>query len=161
MKVGEAESELRWYFRESAGELGLRSSFSSMVARLEGVYSTRIVTEMDPRRLGAANRARSIAKVLAGVTPINARVLLVAFGSGTDTPSETLAAVAGETTECVEEHRRARSTRPLGEWMLRLAKAAREGRDTGRRSLWVRMHAAAEGRLECALEEYMRQRGAG
>jgi hypothetical protein len=60
------EAELRWYFTEADGDMGLRSLFPAMVARLEvgGRTGGRPITEMDDRWLLAASRARRISRAL-------------------------------------------------------------------------------------------------
>lgn len=154
MRVEEIGAELRWYWRESHGELGLRSNFTSMVARLEGGAAPQAVPEVDGRRLEAARRARRIARRLEEMPAHLVRALWLVFAAP---ESAGLRLVAIDEPECVEAHVRSRSKRKRAEWYDRLTKAAQLGYDIERRRLWIRIQAAADKRLCEALDAYRRR----
>jgi hypothetical protein len=151
----EAAAELRWFWRESSGELGLRSNFTSLVARLEGGGPMAVSTELDNRRIQAARRARGIQTALDELSAADWRVLWLAFGAdGAAAGTERLWLVALETEVFGEEYRRSHTTRPPLEWLRRVADAARRG-EWERRRLWTKIQASAEQELGRALSTYL------
>jgi len=142
----EAAADLRWYYRDSAGAMGLRSNFGGMVAQLEGGgFHQRASYEADERAIRAAERARNIRKALDS-TPIWARVALGVAYRLADGERRLL----GITVLAAGEHRRSRSKRELGEWIER----CRVSKDLAKKKLWAKLRAEAQGLLESALSAY-------
>lgn len=141
-------SDLRFYFRDAAAAMGLRSNFGAMIASLEGGgWTPKPTHEVADYRLEAARRAREIHDVLE-LTPDWARVVLgVAFRHHDG--SELL---LGGTLLAVDYHRRSKTKRELRDWVER----CRVSKDAKRNRLWVELRQNADAILEEALDEYER-----
>lgn len=150
----EIAAELRWLFRDSRGELGLKSNFGGVVARIEGGGPGSDAHHVDMRRIEAATRARHISKVLDALPKTHFTVLFAAFAWDAD---HKLLWVMRETPEAVEEYGKSRSTRLMRDWLERLCVAARNEANYERRRVFARIHAAAEKLLREALNAYARQ----
>lgn len=150
----QAAADLRWFWREASGDLGLSSNFMAVVSRIEGATPAGNTGEPDVRRLEAAARARRISATLGGMAPDAIRVLRLAFGS----PDGDLRMVALSTTECEDAYRRSRTRRPPAEWFERLSISARKGDDLERRRTWARIQASAQLALSRALDAYVSTR---
>jgi hypothetical protein len=151
----EAGHEIRWFFRDAAGDMGLASNFGGMVAALEGGgFCPAPSYEISSSRLRAATEAREIRKALDTLAErdIAARVLVgVAFrGEGADERHALIAAM----TLAAEEHRRSRSRRPLPEWLEK----QRTSKEQVRRRKFLQLRDHAKAKLDEALEAYARCR---
>lgn len=121
-----AEADLRWFWTWSQGDMGLRSSFPAMVARLEcgGRTGGRPIMDIDERCLEAAARARRISRALELLKARERLALCAAYGP--TAPAEPLpllgvaAPVAPMTRAAIDGHRDSNTNRPLEEWLLRL-----------------------------------------
>lgn len=151
-----AAADLRWFWMEAHGDLGLRSNFNAVVSLIEGASPSGRAGEPQVHVLEAAARARHISRTLEAVTPHMVRILRLAFG-GSDDRLRTLAIA---TMECADAHRRSRSLRPVAEWFDRLSAAARKGDDLERKRAWVKIQASAQQALSRALEAYVGARDA-
>lgn len=151
MRRGELEAELRWFFSQADGEMGLRSNFTGIVARIEGGGGTGVAHHVDTRRLEAAARARRIAAALSSVSKPERTVLFAAYSRE---PESRLLCVMLHTPEAREAHRKSRSTRSLGVWLERLCAAVKSPHEFERRRTFARIHAAAVRSLEGALDAY-------
>ena len=127
-------ADLRWYWTWSDGELGMRSSFGPMVARLQcgGRSGGKPITEIDDRVLEAAARARHISRALALLSNRDHVALRAAFGPSAPiepVPGLGLVAPVAPLTRCAwQAHRDSHTDRPIEEWLLRLAhRAAQRG----------------------------------
>lgn len=146
MTFQEASADLRWYFRDSAGAMGLRSNFGGMVAQLEGGgFHQRAGYEADQRALEAAERAREIRKAL-DASPVWAQVVLRIAYRLMDGERRLI----GITTSAALAHARSRSKRELGEWLEK----CRTSKDMGRKKEWAALRAESQGLLEDALSAY-------
>jgi hypothetical protein len=120
-------SDLIWFFRDAAGEMGEHSSFGAMIALLQtggptGGYRDHEVNE---RQLAAARRARPIYKALEASGENAKRVLYMAYGGekctgfeafGTVAPFVLASPVAGAA------YRASSSSRSFDDWLKRLSK---------------------------------------
>ena len=139
-------SDLRWLFRDSHGELGLKSNFAGMIASLEGGgWKPKPTHELDERRLQAAERARRLLETLDTV-PVWARVALAITYRYSDGETRLLGAL----TLAAQEHRRSRTRRPLEDWLERM----RLSKDPARRRLYSQIRIAATDLLNRAFDEY-------
>jgi hypothetical protein len=139
-------ADLRWVFRDSEGELGLKSNFGGMIASLEGGgWTPKPTHEVDERRLQAAERRRRILEVLDAI-PVWARVVLSITYRYAD--GENL--LVGILTVTAQEHRRSRTVRSLADWLERI----RLSKDPGRRRTYSQLRLAAADLLCCAFDSY-------
>lgn len=146
MTLQESSSDLRWFFRDSEGAMGLRSNFGGMVAQLEGGgYSQRAGYELDDRAVVAAERAREIKKALEA-SPIWAQLVLRIAYRQADGERRLI----GITTSAALAHARSRSKRGLGEWIEK----CRTSKDMARKKEWAALRAESQGLLEEALSAY-------
>lgn len=152
MRLGEHEAELRWYFLHAAGELGMRSNFTSIVARIEGGNGGGGTPHhVDMRRLEAAGHARRIAATLALLQKTERSVLFAAYSRD---PDQRLIGVMLRMPEAKAEHRKSRSTRTLGTWLQRLCIAVQSHGEFERRRVFASIHSAADRSLQGALDAY-------
>lgn len=139
-------ADLRWYFRDSPGELGLRSNFGGMVASLEGGgWTPKPTHEVEERRLQAAERARRVLRALEGC-PVWARVVLSIAYRYADGEQRLIGALSA----AAQEHRRSRTKRSLADWLERM----RKSKEPLRRKLYSDLRLNMLGLLEEALESY-------
>jgi len=96
-----ADSELRWFFADADGDMGLRSNFPAMVTSLQmGGRSgsvTPVSVELNDRWFEAATRSRLCRRALEAIGPVRAH------------------------RAARDAHQRSRSARSLEEWLYRLA----------------------------------------
>ena len=119
-----AEAALRWFWNEADGEMGLRSSFPAMVARLEcgGATGGKPIMEIGDHRIEAAGRARIISRALGELPERQRRVLCAAYGPyARELPGLGAAAPVAPMTEAAQAAHRASGTdRSIEEWLVRL-----------------------------------------
>ena len=151
MRTQAHESELRWFFRESAGDMGQRSNFLAIVARLEGGSMGGEPHFVDTHRLEAAARARRVQCLLLGLSRTHREILCAAFGMDSEYRLLWVMKLCPETREAYTQ---SRSTRALDEWLLRLCVSAKASGDVERRRVFARIHAAADKSLGDALNAY-------
>lgn len=159
------EAELRWYYNVAAGEMGMRSGFASMVARIEvgARTSSEPSTEMNPRFVEAASRARLIKKALDQLGEADRRVLLEAYreqvlvdAHGREALQQlaawgAVAALVALSAEAQHKYRASRTTRPYLEWLARLARPTAAG---AARTICSALRREAETRLARAGRAY-------
>jgi hypothetical protein len=151
MYVGNAgeriAADLRFFFRDAAGAIGLKSNFGGMVASLEGGgFNPRHTYEVDERKLQAAERARKISAVLDELGW--ERVVLGVAYKYPDGDERLIGILA--TTKA--EYKRSRTKRDLRDWLDRL----RQNKDSGRRFTFALLRDEALQLLTRALDEYSR-----
>lgn len=141
-------ADLRFYFRDADGAMGLRSNFQAMVSSLEGGgWTPKPTHEVGDHRMEAARRCREIHDVLE-LIPVWARVVLgVCYRS-----PDGQALFLGATSLAVDYHRRSKTKRYLWDW----AERCRLSSDQRRNRLWVEMRQNADAILEEAMDEYER-----
>ena len=119
-----AEADLRWFWNEADGDMGVRSSFPAMVARLEcgGATGGRPIMEIADHCLEAAGRARIISRALHELPEHHQRVLGAAFGPcAHELPGLGMAApVAPMTEAALAAHKASGTDRSIEEWLVRL-----------------------------------------
>jgi hypothetical protein len=119
-----AISDLRWYFTDAAGDMGLASNFEPMRAALErgGRSEGLHVVEANPRQFDAATRERHVRRALERLSEWDRQVLRAAFGrSERDLPAFGRATGVVPMTEAARlAHQHSGSPRPLEEWLARL-----------------------------------------
>jgi hypothetical protein len=139
-----AEADLIWFWAWSDGEMGLRSSFGAMTARLQvgGRTGGRPITDLDERCIEAATRARLISRALELLPGLHRRALRYAYGpDARELPGLGVAApVALLSPAAMLAYRESRSDRPLEEWLVRLCWRAhrRQGESPARDRCTVR-----------------------
>jgi hypothetical protein len=147
-------AELRWYFREAEGDMGLRSNYSPMVSRLQGVLGGGpLRLELDGRNVAAAGRARRVKAALELLSPVQWWTLGVAFGNAV--LPVNLVGLMCTTKSADEEWRLSRTTRTLPDWVERLG---RKPTTTLRQRLYAKLKHEAEALLEDALDAYSKAR---
>jgi hypothetical protein len=160
--------ELRWHWADATGEMGLRSNFEAMRARIQRAASRggKPNTDIDERCVEAATREKYIRRALAQVPDHEAIVLVHAFGPGIrELPA------FGPTTGVVPLTRVARqawlsssTNRSLEDWLARLLVRVHTGRShdpAGDAALLKAIRSEAEQMLGCALESYATRRYPG
>jgi hypothetical protein len=127
---GQTEAELRWVFNEADGDMGVRSNFMPMVARIQCPRDAAAVTsyEADWRQVEAASRDKVIRQALERVGGGKARVLELAYTELSHDAAqrlEPLGRVAGVVLALpatIAAHAKSQTDRPLVEWLGRIAK---------------------------------------
>jgi len=162
------EADLRWFFTEADGEMGLKSTFGGMVHQLQmgggarGSY-TPVPREADGRLLEAATRARLISRALEAcgreaaavlreaysALPVELAELFPAFGE--------LAALVVSTPAADRMWRRSRTNRVKVAWLVRRSLQARKG-DPSAGSQVYELRREAEALLAGAARAYSRKR---
>lgn len=141
-------ADLRWFYRDSEGALGLKSNYGGMLASLEGGgFHPTGSYEVDMRKLEAAERARHISIAL-GNTKLWARVVLAVALRYSDGDVRLIGALASTNAE----YRRARSRRSLVEWLERTYLS----KDTRRRQLFSNLREEARALLCSAVGDFAR-----
>jgi hypothetical protein len=160
LRAQEASSDLRWFWREAAGEMGLRSNFESVRLRLQGVYGNRTgAVEMDHRALGAASRVRAIHRRLERVPDDQVRTLFAAYGLVVFPgllPWGRCAGVLPLQPLSQQAHHRSRTKRSIEDWLSRLHRNARKsGASSPERELAGELQRDAESALIRAENMYL------
>lgn len=139
-------ADLRFFFRDAAGAMGLRSNFGGMVASLEGGgFHPKPNHEVADHVLFAAERARRVLRVLEAC-PVWARVVLSIAYRHADGEQRLMGAL----TAASQEHRRSRTKRTLQDWLERM----RKSKEPLRRKLYSDLRLNMLALLEEALESY-------
>lgn len=122
------ESDLRWFFTEADGDMGLRSSFSAQMTQLQmgggrrGTYVPQ-QREIDGRLVSAATRARVISRALEAIGRGYSYTLRCAYGIPAHPELhgfQELAGLVADTPAAQRLHRRSRTKRPLPDWLARM-----------------------------------------
>jgi hypothetical protein len=154
-------AELRWYWASATGEMGLKSNFEAICARIRlGVgLGGKLMAEMDERCIEAATRERHVRRALVKVSDRDAAILVHAFG-----PDTREIPVFGRATGVVPLTRVARNTwansgttRTLEDWLARLVVRVHTGRGNdpdGDVDLLKAIGSEAEQMLQGALQAY-------
>lgn len=143
-------AELRWYYREAEGDMGLRSNFAPMVSRLQGVLGGGpLRLELDGRNVAAAGRARRVKAALEQLGVGQQYVLGVAFGNPRE--PRNVEGLVCTLKSAEEEWRLSRTTRTLPDWVARLGRLPTTQL---RARLYARLRGEAERLLEEALDAY-------
>ena len=131
------EEDLRWFFTDSAGDLGLRSNFMSVVRMIDqGVPQSGAPRDLDIHLIEAASRARLIQETLRRCDAASTEALRQCYGE--PTPAEL--AVLGRAANLVRtsdalarEHKASRSRKAPDAWLqllaLRLTKGTASPKD--------------------------------
>lgn len=144
--------ELRWYYNEMKGELGLRSNFMSIVNKLSGFYGAADPnSNIDGRILAAASRAKKVARGLARLQPDQSNILyLYTIGH----PEEALMPIIINSKDAQNLHKKSRSRKPFEEWCLNLVPKKDCNPDDKRTRLWLKLKAEATRKLERCLSAF-------
>jgi hypothetical protein len=154
-------AELRWYWADATGDMGLKSNFEAMRARMQRAASRggKPNVDIDERCVEAATREKHIRRALAQVPDREAVILVHAFGPGIrEIP------VFGPATGVVPLTRVARqawaksgTTRTLEDWLARLLLRVHTGRGhdpAGDAALLRAIRLEAQGTLRSAMKAY-------
>ncbi len=158
----ESEDDLRWYFNESSGAMGLKSNFAGMVMNIQAPRShgNSCAAVIGEHQVEAASRARWVSRVLTAVGEDHARTLRAAYQArqSNDPAAAALKAFGElgslvlESPATVEYHRRSRSQKPLLDWLLRIS---RKQASPAARSQCAEVRRDAEARLAKAARAYV------
>jgi hypothetical protein len=141
-------ADLRWFYRDSEGAMGLHSNFSAMIAQLEGGGFHPVASyEANYSAVQAAARAREIGKALERCAVWVRVVLGLAFRRASGEQRLTCALVSA-----VQEHKRSKSRRQLPDWLEK----QRTSKDQARKRAWAKLRAEALGLIKEASTEYIR-----
>ncbi len=154
-------AELRWFWADATGDMGLKSNFEAMRARMQrcAAKGGQPNTDIDERCVDAATREKRVRRALARVPDHEAIVLVNALGPGTrEIPA------FGRATGVVPMTRAARQTwlssgtnRSLEDWLARLVIRVHTGRGddpAGDAALLKAIRQEAEQMLHAALQAY-------
>lgn len=141
-------AELRWFFLEAAGDLGLKSNFESVARRIGGIYaSQQTSTDLDGRLLGAAMRHRRVNDAIKAMSPRNV-IALHAYSC-----HEMLGVMLIQKS-AHQAHRDSRSARSLPDWLAKLAPSREKPPKPQHQRLWLHIRADAQRELDRALNEF-------
>jgi hypothetical protein len=144
----EIVSELRWYFLDSGGDLGLRSNFESVANRIGGLHAPPQTSgDLDGRLLQNAGRYKRVANALKGMGERHT-VVLHAFAMHRELGVMLIQKAARDA------HREARSTRSLPEWLERIGPRKGKPQKTEHARLWLRIRGDATRELDRAIREF-------
>lgn len=122
------ESDLRWFFNEADGDMGLRSMFPQQMQQLQlgggrrGTH-TPVIHEPDGRLVAAATRARLVSRALEGIGTRYTGTLRSAYGRLEHAELHGFQELAGlvvYTAAAARLHRRSRTVRPVPDWLARM-----------------------------------------
>jgi len=146
-----AAADLRWFFREGAGALGLKSNFGGMIASLEGGGWTPKPSHDVPLHLvEAAQRYRRIEERLERCTKPSRDILRWAFQEPDNDAS--LIAVLTHNAKAVQEWAESKTTRDIRDWLVRLRETSKD--DYLRARQWLKLKALGMSSLECCIQEF-------
>jgi hypothetical protein len=157
-------ADLRWYFCDAAGEMGLRSNFGAMVAGLEagGRRGGAPMKDMDPRVIAAATRARRITRVLEHLAAAHLLTLARVYGSSEHPGLEsfgTLGSLFPETQAAHRAHVVSQSRKPFETWLFRRAQRVSAGKGSrAEQAFIIEVSREAEAMLAAASRAYLRKR---
>jgi hypothetical protein len=157
-------AELRWYWADATGEMGVRSNFEAMRARIQRAASRggKPNTDIDERCVEAATREKRIRRALAQVPDREAIVLVHAFGPGIrELPAfEAATGVVPLTRIARQAWVKSGTNRTLEGWLARLLVRVHTGRSSGPenlardRALLNAIRTEANQMLRAALQSY-------
>ncbi len=155
------EALLRWYWNQSDGDIGLRSSFPAMVARIEtGVHvDGPPQMEFAEWAIEAATKARLISRALEETPERYQRILVAAYGPcAFELPVlGALAPLAPMTLAAREAHKASGTDHGIGEWLAGLcALAAKRGRGSAGSGEARRLVAAIAAESEATRKSALR-----
>ena len=157
-------TDLRWLFTESDGQLGLRSNYPGMVARLQAFRSGGFAKpfEYEDQTIETATRARRLRRSLERAGAAHARALRATYGPpapGLEHEHAALVDVYGDLAGLIPDSASARrcyedssTTRPYWAWLARLDAAVRAGQ--ARWSLLDQVRREADAALVAASRAY-------
>lgn len=157
------EADLKWFWTEADGDLGLKSMFPQQMAQLQignGARGTHTPKQLEPdgRLVEAATRARLVSRALETCRPEHVRILRAAYCESVFRPIRVLygelAELVTRTDAARQAYRRSRTTRSLEEWLTRLAARAEKGEAEPRRIVY-QVRGEAEARLVAACRAYV------
>jgi hypothetical protein len=148
MTEHDVAADLRWFYRDSEGEMGMRSNFSAMVAQLEGGGFHAVASyEVNERTVQAAERAREVQKALKRCAVWAAVVIGLAYRNAGGEQRLTCAL-----TSAAQSHKRSKSRRELPDWLEK----QRLSKDQTKKRAWALLRAEALGLIREASMEYIR-----
>lgn len=151
------EADLRWFFCESDGSLGLHSSFESMVERMQlagAQMSVQVVHDVSDRLLEMAMRARQISRGLEAMQSDRAKVLKLVYGPlGSPALFPEFSLLAGIAARTHASQKLVRGLGSPEDALLRVALKARTDL-TARHSIHL-VRLEAEQMLRVASEDYL------
>ncbi len=151
--------DLRWYFSESSGEMGMRSNYPSMILRIHYGRSLQMgspICEIDEHLLDAAYRARRIQRTLEAAGSLVSAMLWFTYGWEAPAPLRKayaeLAGLVFHSPLAFLAYKLSGTTRPLGDWLARLPRRAKDDEEV-RRTL-DRINVSAHNQLLQAQQHY-------
>jgi hypothetical protein len=151
--------ELRWFFSDSSGEMGMRSNYPSMILRIHYGRSLRDgspVSEIDEHALDAAYRARRIQRTLEAAGSLVSAMLW--FTYGWEAPAalrkayQELAGLVFNSPVSYVAFRRSGTSRTFGDWLARLPKRGRDDKEA--QKILDRINVSAHNQLLQAQQCY-------
>lgn len=134
--------ETIWFFTESSGEMGLRSNFEPIVARIGGVYGVPVTTgEMDGRMLSAASRYRQAVKAINCISNKHRDTIY-------NYAIHRITGVILRSELFRDFHRRSGTDRSPEDWLNRIEQT--------KSRMWYQLRVNAVAELERAIEEFNR-----
>lgn len=148
--------ELRWFYGEMAGEMGLRSNFMSLVNKLSGIYSSADPnSNIDGRIMAAASRGRKIARSLKHLSDDHNKTLYL-YAQGH--PVDPLITIMAHSPTAHDLWCESRSRRKFGDWLVKLSHV--DGAPEKRVRTWLRIKSEARRQVDSALAAFQRSYGA-
>lgn len=148
MNHTELLAELRWYFLEASGDLGLRSNFDAVAKRIGGIYSPPTTSgDLDGRLFNSAVRHRRVDKAIKAMPPRSVIVLHA------HAHHEMLGVMLIQRS-AERAHRLSRSARSLPDWVAKLAPNRERPPKVEHQRLWLHIRADAQRELDRALGDF-------
>ena len=141
-------TELRWYFTEANGDLGLRSNFESVARRIGGIYApAQTSRDLDGRLFGAAVRHRRVNDAIKTMNPRSV-VVLHAFAM------HEMVGVMLIQKSAIRAHKYSRSSRSLPDWLDKISPSKEKPPRSEQQKTWLCIRADATRELDRALNEF-------
>lgn len=162
----DVEQELRWFFSESLGDLGLRSNFEAMISEWAAIAVGAPTTQrlshgpadVSERQLSAAARYRRVHAALSSIEPLHAAALKAYCAHQKPIANaERILRVAMLTDALALAHAASRSPKPPDQWLSRLSYrvASKRSHDLPRdRAILASIRRAAERLLSNAARSF-------
>ncbi len=128
--------------------MGQRSNFESVARRIGGIYAPPQTSgDLDGRMIASATRYKRVEKALRGISARHV-VVLHAFAMHRELGVMLIQKAARD------EHRAARSTRSLAEWLERLGPRKGKAQKPEHARLWLRIRGDATRELDRSVREF-------
>lgn len=144
--------ELRWYYSEMSGEMGLRSNFMSVVNKLSGFYGANDPnSNIDGRLLAAAGRAKKVARGLKALSEEQQSTLLHYCNGHSIDP---MLPIMLKSQLAYTIWKDSKSRRQFEEWLLKLVPKPGCDETDKRTRTWLKLKAEAQRNLDRAIASF-------